>query len=127
MSNADKDQDLSSFHSFIMRLDGGGLNDELSELMKKCVREISDACLDRGGVQKASMTLKLEFKMDQKDKVVEIYPTVDEKLPKAPKGRVGMFFARADGSFTRENPRQLTLDDELERQRELRRATIGDE
>lgn len=89
----------------------------LNESMKKVIQEISDACMDRGGVHKGSITLKLEFKMDQKDKIVEIFPTVDEKLPKAPLGRAGMFWVNGDGTLSRENPRQLTLDDELEKRR----------
>lgn len=113
----DKSQDLRSFHSLLTRLEGGALNEELTQAMKKCVQEISDACLDRGGAHKASVILKLEFKMDQKDKVVEVTASVDEKLPKAPRGRGGLFFCDADGNLTRENPRQLTLEDELARRR----------
>ena len=120
MSGPEKDHDLNSFHSLMLRLEGGALNEELTAAVKKCVQEIADACTDRGGVQKSTITLKLEFKMDQKDKVVEIQATVDEKHPKAPRGRAGLFFCDSNGHLTRENPRQLTLDDELSRQRSQR-------
>lgn len=56
MSN--RDADLKSFHSMLLKLDGGGINDELTEKMKECCREIADACLDRGGKHRASLTLK---------------------------------------------------------------------
>lgn len=112
-----KDQDLRQFNTLVCKLEGGALNEELTEAMKKAVREISDACLDRGGTHKASITLKLEFKMDQKDKIVEISAEVNEKMPKTPRGRGGLFFTDSEGNLTRENPRQLDLMDELERKR----------
>lgn len=56
MSN---DHLLRQFNTFITQLEGGALNEELTEAMRKCVEEISDACLDRGGSHKASFTLKL--------------------------------------------------------------------
>lgn len=115
------DADINSFHSLITRLEGGALNDELTELVRKCVREISDACNDRGGTHKASLKLNLEFKMDQKDKVCEIQASVDEKMPKTPRGRAGMFYVTADGRLSRENPRQMSFDDELERRRQQQR------
>jgi len=117
-----KDGDLKSFHSMILKLDHGALNDLLTEKMKEGIREISDACHDRGGKHEAVLTLKLKFQMDQKDRVVEIYPDVDCKLPKAPLGRAGLYFANEKGEFLRENPRQLTLEDELERQRRQKMA-----
>lgn len=117
MEQNNKDSDLKRFGLLVARLEGGALEDTLSEEMRECVREVSDACLDRGGKQKASLTLKLEFVIDQKDKVVEIYTDVQKKLPKAPRGRGGMFYADSDGGLTRENPRQITFEDELEKKR----------
>lgn len=112
-----KNPELHSFHSFVLNLDGGGINDMLTEAMHKASREVADACCERGGTHEATITLKLKFRMDQKDKVMEVFPSVDEKLPKAPLGRAGMFFIDKDGKFTKENPRQLTIDDELARKR----------
>lgn len=112
-----KDQDLKSFHSFLLKLENGVLNEHLTEAMKKAIEEISDACMDRGGKHKATIALKIEFIMDQRDKVLEVNTDLDTKLPKAPRGRAGMFFVGQDGFPSRENPRQLTLEDELERQR----------
>lgn len=115
MSN--QNQLLRNFNTMITQLEGGALNEDLSEKIRECVREISDACLDRGGTHKASVTLKLEFVMNQKDKVVEIYPDIQSKLPKAPRGRGGLYFCDSEGNLTRENPRQMDLMDELERKR----------
>jgi len=112
-----KDVDLKSFHMLLTRLETGALNQELTDAIHQAVREISDACLDRGGKHKSTITLKLEFAMDYKDKIVEITADVATKFPKAPRGRGGMFYCNSDGHLLRENPRQLTLDDELAEKR----------
>lgn len=115
-----KDQDLRHFNTFLLRLEGGALEEELSQKLKAAVREISDACADRGGKHTASITLKLSLMMDQKDKVIEVSAEINEKMPKAPRGRAGLFFCDADGNMTRENPRQMSFDDELQRRRDER-------
>lgn len=113
---------LKQFNTFITQLEGGALNEELGEKMRECIKEISDACLDRGGVHKASLTLKIDFTMNQKDKIVEVEADVVSKYPKAPpRGRAGMFFCDAEGNLTRENPRQMSFDDELQRRRDTER------
>ena len=114
------DPSLQRLNTLLPQLEGGTLNEELTEMMQRCIREIADACHDRGGKHKASLTLRLDFEMDQKDKVVEISAVINEKLPKAPRGRAGMYFADENGNLLRENPRQLTLDDELKKRRESR-------
>ncbi len=115
MSN--NDHQLRHFNTFITNLEGGALNEQLGESMRECIQEISDACMDRAGKHKASITLKLDFVMNHKDKIVEVEADLQTKLPKAPRGRAGLFFCDAEGNLTRENPRQMTLEDELERQR----------
>lgn len=54
------DQLLRNFNTMITQLEGGALNEELSEKVRECIQEIGDACLDRGGRHKASLTLKLD-------------------------------------------------------------------
>lgn len=115
-----KDQDLRHFNTFLTRLEGGALNEELSELLHKAVQEISDACLDRGGKHSASITLKVQLTMDAKDKVIEVSADVSDKMPKAPRGRGGLFFAGRDGFLSRENPRQQDMFDDLQRRRDER-------
>lgn len=115
-----RDADLQHFNQFITKLEGGALNEELSDLVRQCVQEISDACLDRAGKHTASITLKLDFTMNHKDKLVEIGADIASKFPKAPRGRVGLFFCDAEGNLTRENPRQMTFEDELEKRRKDR-------
>lgn len=112
-----KDTDLKHFHNLLTKLEGGGFSDDCDRKMANCIKEISDACLDRAGTHKAELTIKIKFEMNHKDKVVEIYPDLQEKLPKAPRGRGGLYYCNADGFLTRENPRQLTLEDELEKRR----------
>lgn len=108
---------LRNFNTMITQLEGGALNEALSEAVKECVREIADACIDRGGAHAASLTLKLNFKMKQTDRFLEIEADLQTKTPKAPRGRAGVFFCNADGELTRQDPRQLTLEDELNRKR----------
>ncbi|MBK67988.1 MAG: hypothetical protein CMP22_07665 [Rickettsiales bacterium] len=114
---SNKDLDLQHFHSLLTKLDKGELSLELDEAMAQCINEISDACFERGGTQKASLTLKVEFVMDQQDKIVQIYPEMQTKFPKAPKKRAAIFYCDDKGNLTRQSPNQLTFDDELERKR----------
>lgn len=113
----DKDRLLRSFNTLIAHLEGGALNAELTETVKKCVQEIADACHDRGGTHKSTLILKIDFQMNYKDRIVEVFADINEKFPKAPRGKAGMFFCDAEGNLTRENPRNLTFEDELERKR----------
>lgn len=117
-----KDQDLNSFHSLMLRLQGGAINDLMTKAVAKAVQEVADACADRGGKHKATVTLSLEFTMDQKDRTVEIHPKVDEKHPKVPLGRAGIYFVGSGGRLLRESPRQLTIEDEFERKRQERES-----
>lgn len=111
------DKNLQHFNTLITQLEGGALNEALSEEIRKVVSEISDAAMDRGGVQKGSVTLKLDFKIDQKDKIIEVQADVKTKVPQTPRGRAGMFWCDSDGNLTRENPHQMSFDDELARRR----------
>lgn len=111
------DQNLRYFNTFITQLEGGALNEQLSEAIRECVSEIADACCDRGGTHKSSITLKIDFKMNHKDRFLEVEADFNSKLPKTPRGRGGIFFCDADGNLTRQDPRQLELTDELERKR----------
>jgi hypothetical protein len=42
---------------------------------------------------------------------------VNEKTPKAPSRQRNMFFCDGDYNLTRENPRQMSFEDELEKKR----------
>ncbi len=118
------DPSLQRFNTLIPQLETGRLNDELTEAIQRCTSEISDACADRGVKHKASLTLTLTFTMDAKDKLVEIEAALTEKLPKAPRGRAGIYFLDAHNKLTKENPRQMQMFDEVaERRRE--RADIA--
>lgn len=121
-----RDAELQHFPELIRQLDGGALAEELSDLVQKCVTEISDACYDRGGKHTSSMTLRLDFSMSQKEKIVEIGVDVQSKFPKAPRGRAGIFFADAKGRLTREDPRQRSMMEELEKSRRVAREAEQD-
>lgn len=112
------DNDLKRFNMLIQNLEGGALNDELSDEVRNCVQEIADACADRGGTHEASITLTLKFSMNHKDKIIDVVAGLSKKLPKAPRGRAGSFWCDGDGNLTRENPRQMTFEDELRKKRD---------
>lgn len=112
------EKNLRHFNMLITQLEGGALNEELSDKIREIISEISDAAMDRAGTHKGELTLKLKFEMNHKDKIVEVAADVVSKLPKCPRGRAGLFWADEDGNLLRENPRQLTLEDEMARQRE---------
>jgi hypothetical protein len=115
MSN--KDSDLKVFHLFLARLQNGAINDLLTEAMQKAIEEVSNACMDRGGKHKSTVTFKIDFIMSQKDRILEIDCDINEKHPKVPLGRVGVFFVGNDFFPAREDARQMTLEDELARKR----------
>lgn len=111
------DQNLKNFNTFITQLEGGALNEQIGEAIRECVSEISDACADRAGTHKASVALKLDFVMNHKDKIVEVSADLQTKLPKTPRGRGGLFWCDAEGNLTKQNPHQMSFEDELERKR----------
>ena len=93
----------------------GRLNDELTESMQRCISEISDACADRGGKHKASITLTLNFTMDSKDKLGEIEAALAEKKVQAARPDYEADLSTAknpkDGKFKwpKYNPKKNTL------------------
>lgn len=108
-----KDPDLQCFHLFLAREQRGEIADELNQAMQKCINEVTEACFERGGTNKATLTVQVTFKMDQKDKVMETHVDFDTKMPKKLRGRTGMYFVDGDGHLTRENPMQSSFADEL--------------
>lgn len=118
---------INSYHVFVTKLQGGAFNEDLTEAMKRCVSEVADACADRGGKHKGKITVTYEFSMDAKDRVIEVNADIVEKLPKAPRGRVGLFWCDSEGNLLRQDPRQMSFDDELEKKRlrDAERAAAG--
>ena len=117
-----KENFLKHFQSFIGHVDGGALAEELTDKMREVIQQIADHCFEHGGTHKGSLVLKLDFKMDQKDRYVEVNADVKQTLPKTPRGRAAIYFTDSEGNLTREDPRQITIEDELERQRKAKEA-----
>ena len=111
------DSVLKGFPQVLMRLQGGAFAENCTEALQECIQEVADACSDRGGKHKVTMTITLDVTMDQRDRVVEIVPAVSNKLLKEPKPRPDAFWINTDYNLTTNNPRQMTFEDELAKKR----------
>ena len=109
-----EDQNLKNFSLFLQQLEGGALNDELSERVREAVQEVNDACMHNGGKKKATLTLKLDIEKDAQDRYVEVKADIQSKHPKIPRGRAGVFFSDSEGNLMRQDPQQRNFDEVLE-------------
>lgn len=88
----------------------GALVARCGEQMDKLVEAMAE--VSDGG----SMTIKMNFKFNKAGQL-EMTPSVSISPPKAPVG-VGILYVDPNNRLTRQDPNQMTLDDELERRRE---------
>lgn len=91
------------FSKLLTEFRGGELEESCSEKLAG----IGEALRDLGG--KASLTLKLDFKMT-KHGHIEIDAKVTAKKPE-PEIRPSIFFMTDDGVFTRRDPSQTDIED----------------
>lgn len=77
------------------------------------LRELVEA-IDRTGAG-GTLTLKLAFKVNKAGQI-EVDPQVAIKAPKRALG-TGIFYATEDGGLSRRDPRQMDIEDEIERRR----------
>lgn len=86
----------------------------------KDLEELVAKVLETG--KSGTITLKITVEPDKSDdRIVTMQPDVSVKLPKKPRAK-GIFFRRPDGSLTKEDPQQIEM--QMERQRQGV-ATIG--
>lgn len=86
------------FHEVLAEVDSGTLSDLVSEKLAEVVRAVND--VEKPG----SITITLTLKPNGENKVI-VDGKVVAKSPEKPIDQ-SFFFARADGSLTRNSPRQ---------------------
>lgn len=110
--NKPEDNSLKSFTAFLQQAENGALAHDASEALAKVLEEIADANTSRGGKQKATLTLKLDFTID--NGLVDIRADIKTKTPAIPRGR-SMFFLTPENNLSRQDPNQHTFDEVMER------------
>ena len=94
------------FHEFLAEIDAGLLLEQLSKKMAEVVRGVTE-------VEKlGSLTLTLSVKPNGDGKVF-VDARITQKIPEQPVD-TSMFFAGADGSLSRNSPRQVETVKKLE-------------
>lgn len=108
------DKNLNSFNQFLSSVDYGNVHDQLTEKLQAVVADLTQHKIDFGGKPKGSLTLKLDFVLD--DKLMEVHPDIKTKTPEAKHGK-SMYFVTQDNKLSREDPRQhkLPLDEMREK------------
>lgn len=95
-----------TFGQFLQVIEDGQLHGDLSEALQKISAELSNYQMEHGGTPKATLTLKIDFKLDRG--VFEITPKVDTKLPASPRGK-SVLWSTPSNLFTPANPKQMSM------------------
>lgn len=98
--------DARTFALFIQYLEDGKIHTDLSEALKEIGQELRDHAQAFGGNPKAQLTLKIDFQL--KDGITHITTDYGTKLPKV-RRPLSVMWANAEGVFTPENPKQLSI------------------
>lgn len=104
---SDKKSAPRSFAVFLANLAEGDANKELSEALDELSRKLQADALDRNGVSKGSLSLKLNLAIDPRGLVAVGWDTATRE-PK-PSRTGGVMYIDKDGHMTAENPRQQKL------------------
>jgi hypothetical protein len=99
-----------SFSTLISGLEDGALHDELTDEVRRIVAELHNVRMNQGGKPKASLAIKIEFKLDSD--VIEVSAETKAVLPKRVRNKT-VLYATQDNNLTARNPKQgeLTLRD----------------
>lgn len=100
------EHDLRNFSQIIGYLEGGQLNQDLTEEIRNVIATLHNEALSRGGKQKGSLTIKLDFLLEEG--VIEVRADCSAKLPRHQRGR-SMLWATPDNLLTAKNPKQTEL------------------
>lgn len=96
----------NNFAQFIQSLEDGALHADLTAHLQEINHKLSQHVIDHGGKPKGSLTLKIDFRLDQG--VFEIDAKAVVKVPDEPRGR-SIMWALPDGRFTGTNPKQMSF------------------
>ena len=105
-----RDHDLN-FMQFIQTFRRGELLDDCNQKLNELMEALATA--DKGG----SFTLKFDFKHNKAGQI-EITPNAVIKKP-AKNVPPGVYFISDDSRLTRRDPRQMDIEDEIDRRRSM--------
>lgn len=97
---------MRCFSQLIACLEDGGTNDKLTRILQNTIDELVQHTLDHGGKPKGSISLSLSIAMD--GGTIDIVPSINNKLPKAPNART-TYFLNQKNMLTLQNPKQQEL------------------
>lgn len=95
-----------NFAQLIAEIEDGVLHQDLSRAVQDIVAGLIDHRMDLGGKPKATLTLKLEIRLD--GGTMDITPEVKVNMPKTPRSK-SVFYATPENNLTRTNPRQREM------------------
>lgn len=104
-------KDELNFLEFVSSFRRGELLDEGNQKLN----ELMDAIQRTGG--NGDLTLKLKFKVNKAGQL-EITPSLTISKPTRALG-AGIYFVSNDGRLSRRDPRQMDIEDEIERRRSM--------
>jgi hypothetical protein len=96
-----------SFSTLVSDLEDGHLHADLSREVQDIVGELNNAFANVGGKPKASLTLKLDFTLEDGG-IITIAADTKKVLPRTVRARTFMY-ATPENNLTRRNPRQPEL------------------
>lgn len=97
---------IRTFGETLSVMESGQLMQDLTDLQKQIIETLQNELLDVGGKPKASLTLTIDYKLDQG--VFDIVAKAKSKLPDTKRGRT-LLWATPDNNFSRNNPRQPSM------------------
>lgn len=104
-------KDELNFLEFVSGFRRGELLDEGNQKLN----ELMDAIQNTGG--DGYLTLKMKFKVNKAGQL-EVTPDLTIKKPTRSLG-AGIYFVSDDGRLSRRDPRQMDIEDEIERRRSM--------
>lgn len=97
---------LRTFANALMVMEDGQFNEDLTEAQKEVIHAMNDAVALRGGKAKGSLTIKIEFELE--DGIINAKTAFTVSKPKVPRSK-SIFWTTKDGLLTTANPRQRML------------------
>ncbi len=96
---------LHTFEDFFRSLEDGQLSADCAVKIRGIFQGLTNHLLDHGGKPSASLTIKIDVKLDGQ---FEVKATVTDKLPVAPRGKSSLW-QTPSGYPTVANPKQMHM------------------
>ncbi|WP_431860224.1 hypothetical protein [Azospirillum sp.] len=106
MSTVNPADEARTFPQLLATLEDGELSNDLTDQIRDIVARLHDVYANQGGTPKASLTLKIDFKLDSG--VIETKADTKVALPKQVR-RKTVLYATPGNNLTRQNPKQAEL------------------